>query len=761
MRTVLKNHNRIAYNKVMAALAKSRMTCVCHPTGTGKSYIAAAVCEKFDKVLILAPNDFVLKQQKDVLEWKSGVIYRSYQWLIKNIFDITEKYDLIILDEFHRAGADEWGAAVKMLIESQPQAKVLGTTATPIRYLNKGRDMSDELFAGNVASQLSIPEAWAHKILPIPTYVAGIFSFDEMVADTVRRINKSYRISDKTKQRRIQRLSNARLEWEKSSGMAGILRRHLDSSTKRVLVFCPRIEWMHQMKQTILGWFHDAGLNVTGCFEVSSNNTDREQHEQMDAFVCDSGDGMHVMLSVNVLNEGVHIPGVNAVLMLRTTDSRTIYLQQLGRCLTAATTESPIVLDMVDNVTTTSAIHGFTKEFEAVKKKPEFGEVRQLRFDIFDYTLSVRQLISKLVPQEVSFLSAEERLKIIKDFIKEHGRLPKIYERDVYRHLTWLRIKCPDNPELQEILRQYAPRYGQKKRTLEEKKRLLFDFYDKHGRTPYGTRKEENTYSYIWDNLRKYHADDPDVKKFIEWNKIRIDAEKEAKFEREIKSIEDFCRENGRLPIQSREGEGHLSDLWYRLKKLHADHPMVKAIQEQYGRRGNRTQKERQQLLTAACKRLGCLPSPATDDDAYHIYKEMKKRPCYADFIAQLEKKYKQGLNVQTERKLARIKAVIADTEAFARKNGYLPDGHGSKLGNAWRSVKLKNPKHPDVKRLCKEYPSEYQFMLVVKAKEDVKEIEAFRAEHGKLTKDSNLQLYRKYTRLKRGYGHLPEVQKL
>ena len=51
MRTQLYNHNKTAYEKVMRAFETSRMTCVCHPTGTGKSYIVAAVSEHFKKVL--------------------------------------------------------------------------------------------------------------------------------------------------------------------------------------------------------------------------------------------------------------------------------------------------------------------------------------------------------------------------------------------------------------------------------------------------------------------------------------------------------------------------------------------------------------------------------------------------------------------------------------------------------------------------------------------------------------------------------------
>lgn len=55
------------------------------------------------------------------------------------------------------------------------------------------------------------------------------------------------------------------------------------------------------------------------------------------------------MLCVNQLNEGVHIKGVDAVIMVRRTSSPTIFYQQLGRALTAAGNFEPLVIDLVDN----------------------------------------------------------------------------------------------------------------------------------------------------------------------------------------------------------------------------------------------------------------------------------------------------------------------------------------------------------------------------------------------------------------------------
>ena len=152
MRTQLYAHNKTAFQKVMKAFEQSDRTCVVHPTGTGKSYLIAAVSESYQKVLILGPNDFVLNQVHDVLRWrKDGVEYMTYQ-MLNRADEVPTGYDLICLDEFHRAGAPSWGVAVDEMLERNPQAKVFGTSATPIRYriritnvkIERMQDISDE-----------------------------------------------------------------------------------------------------------------------------------------------------------------------------------------------------------------------------------------------------------------------------------------------------------------------------------------------------------------------------------------------------------------------------------------------------------------------------------------------------------------------------------------------------------------------------------------------------------------------------------------
>ena len=96
--------------------------------------------------------------------------------------------DYIILDEFHRCGAKVWGQGVQNLLSMYPGVPVLGLSATAIRYLDDQRDMSDELFDGNVASEMTLGEAIVRGILNPPKYVLSVYSYQKELDQYQRRI---------------------------------------------------------------------------------------------------------------------------------------------------------------------------------------------------------------------------------------------------------------------------------------------------------------------------------------------------------------------------------------------------------------------------------------------------------------------------------------------------------------------------------------------------------------------------------------------
>ena len=118
MRTQLYSHNKSAYQKVMQSLETADRACVVHPTGTGKSYLIAAVSESFKKVLILGPNTFVLDQVHQVISWrKRGVEYMTYQTLMR----------------FYSHFGDRVSVVNSSLSDAERAREIMDTAAVPLR----------------------------------------------------------------------------------------------------------------------------------------------------------------------------------------------------------------------------------------------------------------------------------------------------------------------------------------------------------------------------------------------------------------------------------------------------------------------------------------------------------------------------------------------------------------------------------------------------------------------------------------------------
>ncbi len=563
MRTHLYAHNKIAYQKVCAALEASNRTCVVHPTGTGKSYLIAAVSENYKRVLILGPNTFVLDQVHQVLRWRDeqgDIKYMTYTML--NFHGAEGEYDLICLDEFHRAGATEWGEAVIELLDQQTGAKVFGTTATPIRHLDGERNMAEEIFHRNIASEITLGEAMSHNILPIPTYVTGLFDFGSTLRQTAERISASKYLSNDEKRRRMEKLNVSVEEWKLSNGMPVILRKHIGKDCRRVIVFCSDVPTLKQMSQTVREWFKDAGIPVASVYTIHNKMSEGRQKKVMKQFEADTDKGCKLMMSVNILNEGIHIPRVGAVLMLRTTQSRIVYMQQMGRCLTATNIERPVILDMVCNISNTAAIHELKRDFdnaEIIKAKQEPKEYSPRQLCITDYTHSVRSIIKALQHGTTNnWMTLEEIKQKIRDFTVERDRWPSHSDKASKYELGLAKRFCSHKEKLLQdgIFRQLYEYYRDRdKPVFEEYYAIVSSFCQKYGKTPniYSTKgfvaeteEEEKQAFACWRWLRKnYSDDDRIIRLHWEFNNRWLH---ESEIKRRVKLLTAFITENRRQP---------------------------------------------------------------------------------------------------------------------------------------------------------------------------------------------------------------------
>ena len=254
MATLLFEHNQKAYEAARLLLDCSGKAAVIHPTGTGKSFIAFRLCEDHPKETVcwLAPSEYIFSTQQENWQKAGGskcgnIRFLTYARLMllkeDELAQINPAY--IVLDEFHRCGARMWGQGVARLLALFHDVPVLGLSATNIRYLDNQRDMADELFDGQIASQMTLGEAIVRGILNPPKYVRAVFSyqknFEQYEAKARIARNKAVR---EAAERELEALRRALAQAE---GMEQIFDRHMSNRTGKYLVFCADYDHMQEM----------------------------------------------------------------------------------------------------------------------------------------------------------------------------------------------------------------------------------------------------------------------------------------------------------------------------------------------------------------------------------------------------------------------------------------------------------------------------------------------------------------------------------
>lgn len=422
-------HNDLAYRKIKQAFQHSNRVAAIKPTGTGKSVLISRFLfdVKDEKTLILAPSNFIIDQIKKHIDWENKYTFLTYARTmflsLKEIKNINPK--VIILDEFHRCGAEEWGKGVNLILKQHSSSNILGTTATPIRYLDNARNMAEELFDGNVAVNLSLNRAIIEKILPTPKYISALYTLDEEVESLAEQIKNS---NSKDKENLLNRLNQSRLDWEKAKGIPQIIQKHVPIDVHKIIVFTKNIDHLQQMKENVGTWFKEAGFENAKSYTVYSGNT--ENNKIFKEFEVAETGCLHLLFAVDMLNEGIHVKGVDGEIMLRPTESKTIFYQQLGRSLTVDFEKQPFILDLVNNfknVRTKEFINDYNLEKEKATNN-EFGiKDYAVSFSIIDETKEITELFDSFTNSIDSFNIFLKRLKGFKNEFG-HTNVPDGYK---------------------------------------------------------------------------------------------------------------------------------------------------------------------------------------------------------------------------------------------------------------------------------------------------------------------------------------------
>lgn len=351
-------HNQSCYDNIQSQLLTSDRVAIEHATGTGKSYIIAKILSSmnYKKVLYIAPTTILLNQTTKTLSaFNIDIDYLTYAQLNTNYKkgDITDSlYDLIIVDEYHRAGAEQWFVAIKALFSLNPKSKKLGLSATPTRYLDNNRNMTDELFNGVVASRLTLVDGFLKKLLPVPTYISCLYNTGNYNAKLREKLNNtSYTEEFKAPiLTNIEKFSNLTMNDDM---VIETLSKYVDKISSKYIVFCKDKAHMDESMKLFEKWLVQANINSFKLSSIYSSYSNKQNINTINDFKYTSFDGVSILFAIDILNEGIDIDtGINGIFMLRGSESGIVVYQQIGRAIRTTNSYIPTVFDFVNNLDT-------------------------------------------------------------------------------------------------------------------------------------------------------------------------------------------------------------------------------------------------------------------------------------------------------------------------------------------------------------------------------------------------------------------------
>ncbi|MDQ7917195.1 DUF3427 domain-containing protein [Mesonia sp. MT50] len=312
-------------------------------TGTGKTYLSAFDVKSFNpkKLLFVVHRlniaEDALETFKDIFkdkktygvysgnrkELEADFVFSTVQTISREDhllnFD-KDEFDYIIIDESHRSGADSY----LRLMEYFTPKFLLGMTATPER--TDGNDIFS-LFDHNIAYEIRLNRAMEEDMLSEFHYF-GIT--DLMVDNEIIEDIRDFRLL--TSDERVNRI----IEKAKLYGS--------DNGITRGLVFCSRNE---ESKNLSLK-FNERGFKTISLSGESSETERKKAISRLES--TDNNERIDYIFTVDIFNEGIDIPKINQILMIRPTDSAIVFVQQLGRGLRKANGKDFLtVVDFIGN----------------------------------------------------------------------------------------------------------------------------------------------------------------------------------------------------------------------------------------------------------------------------------------------------------------------------------------------------------------------------------------------------------------------------
>ena len=358
-----------------------------------------------------------------------------------------DEYSIIILDECHRTGADSY----QKIIEYFKPEFLLGMSASPERGDNF--DVF-KLFDHNIACEIRLQQALENDLL-CPFHYFGITDID--IDGEISEISSFSRL---TSDARVKHIID-RAEYYGYSG-----------ERVKGLVFCSSKQEASELSKK----FNETGKYST--VMLCGENSQEERESAIERLVSTNhSEKLDYIFTVDIFNEGVDIPEINQVIMLRPTESPIIFVQQLGRGLRKASgKEFVIVIDFIGNYQNNYmipiALSGDrTGNKDNIRRSlMEGNNIIQGASTIYFDEVSRKKIYASIDSANLN------RVQLLK---KEYfnlkyklGRIPRLIEFDEHGELDPLRI-IQYSKSYHAFLSAYDPAYTQ---TFSREQEMILNF---------------------------------------------------------------------------------------------------------------------------------------------------------------------------------------------------------------------------------------------------------------------------------------------
>lgn len=445
---------------------ESKKGLVIAATGTGKTYLSAFDVKQFEskKVLFLVHNRLILTSaietfqkvfpNKKLLELNSSnlikinssdIIFTTDKTAYKHLYNkiSNDYFDYIIYDEAHKIGEN---TRYHNLITFFTPQFTLGITATPER--TEDPNFLFNIFDYTVPYEIRLLDAMNHQLVCPFTYYG--LDLEEKLLEPNQKFNY-YELAKFMKQQLHEK-------------------GHFGEKLKGI-VFCSQMTEANKLSTEL----NNIGINTKS---ITSDNSNREDVENyIERLKSDTGD-LELLCVVNKFNEGVDIPEINTIFMVRSTTSSIIYLQQLGRGLRK--TEDPhkyvTVFDIIGNSNNNYSIAEVLTGNTTADKRTLFEHANE-EFKTISPFINVKieeKAMENIIKSISNNFKVESRLKTkIKDELyrfKEIPRLVELYNNPNFKELDLLQLLCKNFYE--PFMDKYIEKYG-----IAKDDRFLMKFF--------------------------------------------------------------------------------------------------------------------------------------------------------------------------------------------------------------------------------------------------------------------------------------------